>query len=89
MTPTTNPRVISAAQSPTPLPLAETTLIGIFWKTDEARALIRQPDGRIVTLEIGDRLGNAEVSAIAQDGIYLTEGGQQSVLVLPPLQPAA
>jgi hypothetical protein len=58
-------------------------LIGIFGSDSAPGALIRERNGTISRVGVGDRAGGAVVSAISDKAIVLTRGGRNSVLKLP------
>lgn len=83
MTEQTNNTTAAAAVEPQPLPLDETTVIGIFQRPQGASALIRLATGEILSVAVGDSIGTAEVTVIADNGLYLLEGGRETTLVMP------
>lgn len=64
-------------------PVSGLALLGIFGSNRAPGALIRERNGRVRRVGIGDRAGGAVVSAIGDRAIVLTRGGRNSVLKLP------
>ena len=66
-----------------PARLDRLALIGIFG-TDTARAaLIRDRNGTVQRVTVGDKVANRTVTAIGEDRVILTRGNQSSMLSLP------
>lgn len=63
--------------------LSKLTLIGIFGTEANRHALVRQPNGRLVKVEVGDRLDGGKVVAITATEVRVQKGGQVQTLTLP------
>lgn len=84
MTRKTNPssKVAKLATETANLP-SDIILLGTFGPASRPRALLRRADGRTRKVKVGDRLGGSVVSAIAQQKLTLSTGGQKRVLRQP------
>jgi len=60
--------------------LGEINLIGVFGTPGDRRALVRLSSGRMVRLQVGDRLDGGEVSAIGENELRYTRNGRNEVL---------
>ena len=58
-------------------------LIGVFGAETSRAALIRDQKGKISRVTVGDRIANRTVSAIGEDKVILSSGGQTRALALP------
>lgn len=65
------------------LPLREISLIGVYGKSGDRRALVRLASGRYVKIEVGDRLERGTITAIDETKVYYSRNGQSYVLELP------
>ena len=66
------------------LPLEVLALVGIFDKPEGTTALLREPDGTIVSVQQGDAAGRMTVTALKPDAVYLSDGnGHSQVLRMP------
>jgi type IV pilus biogenesis protein PilP len=63
--------------------LSKLTLIGIFGTESNRHALVRQPNGRLVKVEVGDRLDGGKVVAITTTEVRVQKGGEVISLTLP------
>ncbi|WP_353475145.1 amidophosphoribosyltransferase [Salipiger sp. H15] len=82
MTNSTPPKVAASATTQTPLP-SGMALLGVRGSDRDPRALIRLPDGRVVTVGLGTQLGNQKVVAIDKDRIALSKGSSSQWIELP------
>lgn len=60
--------------------LGEINLIGVFGAPGDRRALVRLSSGRMVRLQVGDRIDGGEVSAIGENELRYTVNGRNEVL---------
>lgn len=58
-------------------------LVGIAGDSETRLALVRQPDGSIRTLKIGDSLGGWTVERIDERGVSISGGGRKQILTIP------
>ena len=65
------------------LPAARPSLLGTFLKPDGNNALVRLPNGAIRRLQVGDRIGQAQVMAITMGEMRLALLGQIHTLTIP------
>ena len=80
-------------QEPTPDDIAEKAtqsarlpalaLIGIFGSSDAPSALIRDRNGDIQRVSVGDTIANRTVAAIDADRVILARGSQTKTLTFP------
>lgn len=63
--------------------LRDIALIGVFGKTSERKGLVRMPNGRIVTVKLGDTLDGGKVVAIGAREVRYVKNGKNVVLNLP------
>ena len=63
--------------------LRDIALIGVFGKTSERKGLVRMPNGRIVTVKLGDTLDGGKVVAIGAREVRYVKSGKNVVLNLP------
>jgi hypothetical protein len=63
--------------------LKGTAVIGIFGSDAAPGALIREANGRVTRVEVGDRTPAGTVTAIGKDRVHLKSGGKARVLKLP------
>lgn len=83
MSETTSPQVAAAANRPGVLPMNELAVIGLFERAEGPTALVRRADGEIVRVDVGGRIGAAEVVAIDAEALHLVENGTARALRLP------
>lgn len=62
------------------LRLNQINLIGVFGAPNDRRALVRLSSGRVVRVQVGDRLDGGQVSAIGENELRYTSGGRNEVL---------
>lgn len=65
------------------LPMRELSLIGTMGTDTTRYALIRLPGGAIEKVGVGDTLRGKRVDAIEPERLYLSRGGEQTVLEMP------
>ncbi|MEY4871729.1 MAG: hypothetical protein RLZZ563_1059, partial [Pseudomonadota bacterium] len=63
--------------------LKEVNLIGVYGTSAERYALVRNPNGRYVKVEVGDRLDGGRVAAITASEVRYEKRGRMVVLALP------
>jgi type IV pilus biogenesis protein PilP len=63
--------------------LREVNLIGVYGTSAERYALVRNPNGRYVKVEVGDRLDGGRVAAITASEVRYEKRGRMVVLALP------
>ncbi len=63
--------------------LSKLTLIGIYGSDGRRYALVRQPNGRLVKVKVGDRLDGGKVAAISTSELTYQKGGRALTLELP------
>lgn len=73
---------LDAATRRDALPPARLSLLGTLQAPDEARALIRVGN-RVTAVRVGDRLGEATVTAIDEAAILMLRGARTERLELP------
>ena len=78
---TTNARVAQYATKQAKLD--STTLIGIFGSSNRPGALVRESNGRVTRVAVGDRIDGATVSAIGETRLVLSRRRTTKVLELP------
>ena len=78
---TTNRKV--AALATQQAHLDSTALIGIFGSSARPGALVRQSNGTVLRVTVGDRLGDALVAAIGETRVVLSQRRGTTVLQLP------
>jgi hypothetical protein len=60
--------------------LRQVNLIGVFGTSRDRRALVRMPNGNIVSLRVGDRFEGGQVAAIGEDELRYIRGNRNTVL---------
>ncbi|MCF1708991.1 hypothetical protein L0V05_09210 [Tabrizicola sp. J26] len=65
------------------LNLSKTNLIGVYGTPSNRYALVRQPSGRYVKVEVGDRIDGGQVAAITQSELRYVKNGQTVTLSMP------
>ncbi|WP_226623748.1 pilus assembly protein PilP [Alloyangia pacifica] len=78
----TPPKVAATATTRAPLPRG-IALLGVRGSDRNARALVRLPDGRVVTVGVGSQIGRQKIVAIDEDRIALSKGGAAEWIELP------
>jgi hypothetical protein len=63
--------------------LGDVNLIGVYGTERDRRALVRLPSGRMVKVEVGDRLDGGRIAAIGRDELRYTKGGRNITLEVP------
>jgi Tfp pilus assembly protein PilP len=63
--------------------LDRVALLGILSSATRSAALVRQSDGRIARVTVGDEVAGGIVAAIGQDRLILAKRGGDEVLRLP------
>ncbi|MFT6785275.1 MAG: hypothetical protein ACJATG_001270 [Dinoroseobacter sp.] len=63
--------------------LRRVSLIGVYGSPSSRRALVRLSSGRIVPVEVGERLDGGRVAAIGEDAIQYVKNGRNVTLALP------
>ncbi|MBC7156395.1 MAG: hypothetical protein H5U20_02645, partial [Rhodobacteraceae bacterium] len=88
------PEAAAVRSSPTPasvaelateesvLPRRELALIGVFGTSSSRRALVRLAGGRMVQVQVGDRLDGGQVAAIDTTRLIYVKNGRNQVLDL-------
>ena len=86
---TTNATTARLATQNGQLPLGRLQLIGVVGSQDTRRALLRQPNGQIETVHLGDQLRQGTVVAIDDDAVILSTatGTRRLDMPAPPQAP--
>lgn len=63
--------------------LSKVALIGIYGTEGRRYAFVRQPNGRLVKVEVGDKLDGGKVVAIAASELTYQKSGRTIVLTMP------
>lgn len=63
--------------------LSELTLIGIYGTENSRYALVRQPNGRMVKVKVGDKLDGGKVVALATSVLTYQKSGRTVTLEMP------
>jgi hypothetical protein len=63
--------------------LRDLNLIGVYGTSSQRYALVRNPNGRYVKVEVGDRLDGGRVAAITASELRYEKRGRMVVLALP------
>ncbi|WP_226621978.1 hypothetical protein [Alloyangia pacifica] len=63
--------------------LRDVSLIGIYGKDSDRRALIRLPSGKYQKVQVGDRIDGGRIAAIDDDELRYVKGGRNVVLKMP------
>ncbi|MBQ0803459.1 MULTISPECIES: pilus assembly protein PilZ [unclassified Sulfitobacter] len=74
-------KVIDLATEQVALPAV--TLIGIFGSLEDPGALVRDRNGRIRRVKLGDAIAGGTVAAISDNAIVIGIGSKAKVLQLP------
>ena len=74
-------KVIALATQQVPLPAV--ALIGVFGSLEDPGALVRQRNGRIKRVKLGDAIAGGTVAAISDTAIVIGIGSKAKVLQLP------
>jgi hypothetical protein len=86
---TAAPRIPSSANVATQatlrnaINLREMNLIGVYGTSSNRYALVRNPNGRYIRVEVGDRLDGGRVAAITASEVRYEKRGRMVVLALP------
>lgn len=84
----TNPQTATLATQKGVLPPRRLQLIGVAGPEDGRRALLRTPSGQIRQVQIGDRVRNRSIVAIADDAVILADNsGRTTALRMPAAAP--
>ena len=59
------------------------SLVGVFGRPSDRRALIRLPSGQYIKVEVGDRVDGGTVAAISETALQYQKGGRTVALTLP------
>ena len=78
---TTNAKVAQLATEKAQLD--RTALIGIFGSSNRPGALVRESNGRVTRVGVGDRIDGALVSAIGETRLVLSQRRGTKILELP------
>lgn len=65
------------------LNLSRVNLIGVYGSPSNRYALVRQPNGRIVKVEVGDRVDGGRVAAISDNELQYVKSGRTMTLEMP------
>jgi hypothetical protein len=60
--------------------LRQINLIGVFGTSSDRRALVRMPNGQVVSVRVGDRLDGGQVAAIGDSELRYVKNGRNTVL---------
>ncbi len=63
--------------------LSKLTLIGIYGSDGRRYALVRQPNGRLLKVKVGDKLDGGKVAAITTSELTYQKGGRAVTLEMP------
>lgn len=63
--------------------LSKTNLIGVYGTSANRYALVRQPNGRFVKIEVGDRIDGGKVAAISEREVKYVKNGKTLTLSMP------
>lgn len=63
--------------------LSQLTLIGVYGSEGRRYALVRQPNGRLVKVKVGDKLDGGKVAAISTSALTYSKGGRSVTLEMP------
>lgn len=72
--------VARAATQENAIRLNRVNLIGVFGTARDRRALVRLSNGRVVRVQVGDRLEGGQVAAIGENELRYVRNGQNEVL---------
>lgn len=59
------------------------SLVGVFGATNNRRALVRMPSGRVHRVRAGDQVEGVRVASVSSDSVHMTGRGTNVVLALP------
>jgi hypothetical protein len=65
------------------LNLGEVNLIGVFGTSSDRGALVRLANGRVMRVQVGDRVDGGRVAAIGDRELRYVKGGRNIVLEMP------
>lgn len=63
--------------------LSKVNLIGVYGSASNRHALVRQPNGRYVKVEVGDRVDGGKVAAISERELRYVKNGRTVTLAMP------
>lgn len=75
--------VSKAATNTNALKLRQVNLIGVFGSASQRRALVRLPSGRLVKVQVGDRVDGGEVASIGESELRYIKRGREITLAMP------
>ena len=76
----TSASVAEHATDTNAIDLRDVNLIGVFGTTEDRRALVRLSSGRVVRVQVGDRLDGGRVTAIGDTELRYTRRGRNEIL---------
>lgn len=79
----TKANVAKEATERNALNLSKINLIGVYGSQSNRYALIRQPNGRIVKVSVGDRIDGGRVAAVTDGEVRYEKRGKMVVLAMP------
>ncbi|AWB49202.1 hypothetical protein HYN69_12435 [Gemmobacter aquarius] len=79
----TTANVAKEATDKNALNLSKINLIGVYGSQSNRYALVRQPNGRIVKVGVGDRIDGGRVAAVTDGEIRYEKRGKMVVLAMP------
>ena len=65
------------------LNMSKISLIGVFGSPSSRYAMVRQPGGRFVKVEVGDRIDGGRIAAISEREVSYVKNGQTHTLSMP------
>jgi hypothetical protein len=65
------------------LNMSKISLIGVFGSPSNRYAMVRQPGGRFVKVEVGDRIDGGKIAAISEREVSYIRDGQTHTLTMP------
>jgi len=82
-TPSGTERIVAREATSRGLDMGRVNLIGVFGTQQNRTALIREVDGRIRRVKVGDRIEGGRVAAIGSDELRYVRDGQNITLRMP------
>lgn len=79
----TQANVAKEATDKNVLNLGKINLIGVYGSQSNRYALVRQPNGRIIKVSVGDRIDGGRVAAVTETELRYEKRGQMLVLAMP------
>ena len=79
----TQANVAKEATTKNVLNLGKINLIGVYGTQSNRYALVRQPNGRIIRVGVGDRIDGGRVAAVTATEVRYEKRGQMLVLAMP------